>query len=69
MNKKHGYSAKCKVCKGVQTIQATTKDMDDWMRGKKIQNAMPYLTANERELLMSGICGTCYDNMFGEGAE
>ena len=29
-----------------------------------IQNAMPNLSADDRELLISGICGPCFDKMF-----
>ena len=28
---------------------------DYWQNGKSIQNAMPYLTADEREFIMTGI--------------
>ena len=40
-------------------------DYTSWENGELIQNAMPYLSADERELLISGTCGTCFDNMFG----
>jgi len=29
---------------------------------------MPYLSDNEREVLISGVCGTCFDDMFGPQA-
>ena len=35
-------------------------------RGELIQNAMPYLSPDEREILISGICGRCFDEMYGE---
>jgi hypothetical protein len=31
-----------------------------------IQNVMPYLTDGERELFISGICGSCFDALFSE---
>ena len=40
-------------------------DMGRWQNGSLIQDAMPYLSADERELLISGTCGTCFDKMFG----
>ena len=40
-------------------------DYQSWQNGKLIQDAMPYLTISQRELLISGICGTCFDKMFG----
>ena len=36
-----------------------------WRDGMKAQDAFPYLNNDERELLISGTCGTCFDRMFG----
>ena len=44
-------------------------DVDDytsWENGELIQTALPYLTADEREVLISGMCGPCFDNVWGE---
>ena len=41
-----------------------TADMQAWEDGKFIQDAMPYLTAGERELLISATCGDCFDKFF-----
>jgi hypothetical protein len=36
-----------------------------WKAGKiNIQDALPDFSADERELLLSSICGTCFDKMF-----
>jgi len=32
--------------------------------GINIQDALPDFSTDERELLLSSICGTCYDKMF-----
>ncbi len=37
-----------------------------WKEGMLIQDAMPELSADERELLISGTCGKCWDEMFPE---
>ena len=37
----------------------------DWSHGINAQDAFPYLSANEREMIISGICPTCFDGMFG----
>ena len=55
----------CIQCGHPQHIEARTADLDAWIGGELIQVAMPYLTADEREILISGVCGTCFDNMFG----
>jgi hypothetical protein len=41
-------------------------DANEWLNGGLIQNCFPYLTADERELLMTGIDGEIWDEMFGE---
>ena len=58
----------CIRCKERQHIRTKTEDLDSWENGEKIQNAMPYLSDDEREILISQVCGTCFDNMFGPQA-
>ena len=56
----------CIQCHQPQHIEARTADLDAWIGGELIQVAMPYLTADEREILISGVCGTCFSKMWGE---
>jgi hypothetical protein len=35
-----------------------------WQSGEFIQDALPELSTDERELLISGICPKCWDVMF-----
>jgi hypothetical protein len=48
-------------------------DKRDWENkvGNKrfVQNAFPYLNADERELLISQTCGACWKEMFGDEEE
>jgi hypothetical protein len=47
------------------TIFYNREDMVDWLSGSlPIQDAMPYLTIGERELLISGTCNDCFDILF-----
>ena len=40
--------------------------MESWVSGDKyIQEALPYLTAAERELLISKTCDKCWKKMYG----
>lgn len=43
---------------------------DQWLRwsqlGTLIQTAIPSLSDSERELLISGICGKCFDELFAD---
>ena len=41
-------------------------DLQAWIKGKHAQDAFPYLNAGERELLISGICNSCFDKMMGD---
>ena len=58
--------AGCRICGDNQRIHVFPDDVTDWQNGKLIQDAMPYLSADERELIISGTCGKCFDEMFGE---
>jgi len=55
----------CKHCGRQFVLTLNKSDMYDWLSGSlPIQSALPYLSANERELLLSGTCGECFDEMF-----
>jgi ribosomal protein L40E len=54
----------CIKCSVVHTIFVEDKDFIAWKSGKLIQDVMPYLSADEREILISGICGKCYDKLY-----
>jgi hypothetical protein len=38
--------------------------MASWGQGELVQNAMPHLSADEREFIMTGITPTEWDEMF-----
>ena len=56
----------CRTCKDTHILMVNIRDAKRWRQGELIQDAMPYLTPDERELLISGTCGKCFDKMFGE---
>ena len=56
--------ATCNKCKDQVEMAVNIDDYTSWKNGALIQNAMPYLSADERESMISGICGTGFDNMF-----
>lgn len=47
-------------------IPVTQLQLDRWESGTLIQNAMPDLTADEREFIVTGIIAEEWDNAFGE---
>ena len=60
-------SAGCRVCRKEHHILVPKAGYTMWAKGlKHIQDAMPSLTDDERELLVSGICGHCFDKLFQE---
>lgn len=51
----------CRWCKRIAVFQAPEKGLIEWQQGKLIQEAMPSLSADERELLISQTCPKCFD--------
>ena len=65
MNMMGLISRACVKCETIVEIPVLGPDYEKWENGELIQTAMPYLSADEREVLISGVCGPCFDNMFG----
>lgn len=59
----------CDVCKIEKPVHCTDEHYQRWRDGELIQRAMPDVPAGERELLVSGVCGECFDKLFGEEEE
>jgi hypothetical protein len=47
-------------------IPVTQTQLDNWNRGKLIQDAMPNLSEDEREFILTGILPEQWDAMFAE---
>jgi hypothetical protein len=58
------FDRTCPICKKVNSVTVKKKDYDRWRAGTLIQNAFPYLKPDEREILKTGICNSCWDKMF-----
>ena len=56
---------RCPFCGRANEVEVNEDDYFDWDDGKHAQDAFPYLSANEREMLISGICPTCWERTFG----
>jgi len=50
-------------------LDITRKQYSAWLRGTPIQEAMPHLSANEREFLMTGITPEEWAETFSEEEE
>jgi hypothetical protein len=55
----------CPFCGKAHEVLVNEEDYLDWEDGELAQNAFPYLSADEREMLISGICPSCWRGMFG----
>ena len=70
LKRDHQITVKCtgggSGCGKLYTILARHEDVERWRKGELIQNAMPYLSNDQRELLMSQTCGECWRRFFGE---
>ena len=55
---------RCPFCGKAHEVECNEADYLDWQDGELIQNAMPYLSAQEREYLITGICEDCWASMF-----
>ena len=56
---------RCPWCGILHTVQVPTEGYNEWRRGEKtIQRALPDTSPRDRELLISGICDSCWDKMF-----
>lgn len=54
-------------CEGTKEITVNGPDLFDYQsRGKKIQEAFPYLTVEDRERMLSGYCSPCWDRIFSD---
>ena len=49
---------RCPMCGHGNFVEVNEDDYDDWSDGMNTTVAFPYLSANEREMLISGICPT-----------
>jgi hypothetical protein len=68
-NKKLIGSGQCPFCGKDNRFEATEEEIkgfDKWQNGEMhIQHAMPLLSPEKREVLISGICITCQEEVFG----
>ncbi len=51
------------------TVTVKLADMNRWLNGELVQVAFPYLSADEREVCMTGIDSIEWDEMFAGGED
>lgn len=56
----------CRFCGKEIAIQADEEKFIRLDSGVHIQDVFPELSANDREIMISGICGECFDKIFAD---
>lgn len=59
----------CPFCGRGNEVEVNEADYWDWDDGELAQVAFPYLSADEREMLITGICPQCWNKYFGSDEE
>ena len=55
----------CRLCKECSAVSVRQTDFDAWRDGKFAQDAFPYLSNGDREILISNTCNNCWQDLFG----
>ena len=59
-------SPPCPSCREQATYMLEGGAVQAWASGLHVQVAFPQLPAEDRERLITGYCGTCWDHLVGE---
>lgn len=54
----------CPKCHKIHTVVVDKEQYNRWIAGENIQRAFPNLSADQREILISGICPKCWEQIF-----
>jgi hypothetical protein len=54
----------CCICDRTFTLNIPEKEWLAWQNGELIQRAMPSVSDDDRELLITATCGACFEGMF-----
>lgn len=62
----HNVTVQCRMCEQVKTFRCERDALEAWILGELIQRALPSLTLSQREMLMTGTCTKCWNELFPE---
>jgi len=66
-NRSDIFHIRCDKCGVEYQIVLDERDFDAWQKGDcYIQDCLAYLSAAERELLISQTCNDCWKKLYGE---
>ena len=60
------WEAKCPFCRTKTEIKISAKGYEKWLDGDCVQDAFPDMSAEDRELLITGMCYNCQDKTFAD---
>ena len=69
MSNTRTIDAKCRTCGEEVRLIVDLEDLFLWRNGALVQRAFPYLSPGDRELLVSGKCGACFDRLFTDDVD
>lgn len=70
MERDYPVMTHCPCCGDNNAIFVNIEDYFNWYTGRVLtQVAFPYLDDDEREMLISGMCPSCWSRMFEEEEE
>ena len=56
----------CPECKEIHDVKVSTNGYLNYKTGMLIQRALPELIPEEREMLITGFCQSCWDKIFAD---
>ena len=56
----------CVFCGKRSKVIVAIADFEAWQNGGLAQKCFPYLSTEEREMFISGICPSCQEKVFGK---
>ena len=59
------HSPACVVCHLDSIVELETEKLERWIGGEHVQNVWPEKSADEREILITGIHPKCWNEIFG----
>ena len=60
------HAVQCTQCRTAHLLPITVAEVKRWRDGAYLQDVKPEWSASRRELMISGICGMCFDLLFAE---
>lgn len=54
----------CPLCGAINKVEVSAEGLAKWKDGEFIQAALPELSAEQREIIMTGTCIRCQNDLF-----